>query len=220
MAKVRLILDTRKSSKNAISELYPIALRVFHIKPRIIRLPYETSKNGWDVNSFCLKRSVLVNKSMDCSEVNQILYDKLHVARSLINELGDAIQYMDIDTLVAEIKDKWEEQISPSLKGKLSNGLTLKVWGKVIVDRKLKTNKPSSAEWYLNGIKAFIKFNNNQDLRLDQLNVSMLKDFQIEKESKGLKPNSISSVLRAVRAIYNAAINEDRIEVAKNPFHR
>lgn len=220
MAKVRLILDTRKSSKNAISELYPIALRVFHIKPRIIRLPYETSKNGWDVNSFCLKRSVLVNKSIDCSKVNQILYDKLHVARSLINELGDAIQYMDIDTLVAEIKDKWEEQISPSLKGKLSNGLTLKVWGQVIVDRKLKTNKPSSAEWYLNGIKAFIKFNNNQDLRLDQLNVSMLKDFQIEKESKGLKPNSISSVLRAVRAIYNAAIIEDRIEVVKNPFHR
>ena len=97
MAKVRLILDTRKSSKNAISELYPIALRVFHIKPRIIRLPYETSKNGWDVNSFCLKRSVLVNKSIDCSKVNQILYDKLHVARSLINELGDAIQYIDID---------------------------------------------------------------------------------------------------------------------------
>lgn len=220
MAKVRLILDTRKSSKNAISELYPIALRVFHIKPRIIRLPYKTSKNGWDVNSFCLKRSVLVNKSIDCSKVNQILYDKLHVARSLINELGDAIQYIDIDTLVTEIKDKWEEQISPSLKGKLSNGLTLKVWGQVIVDRKLKTNKPSSAEWYLNGIKAFIKFNNNQDLRLDQLNVSMLKDFQIEKESKGLKPNSISSVIRAIRAIYNAAINEGRIEVAKNPFHR
>lgn len=220
MAKVRLILDTRKSSKNAISELYPIALRVFHIKPRIIRLPNETSKNGWDVNSFCLKRSVLVNKSIDSSKVNQILYDKLHVARSLINELGDAIQYMNIDTLVVEIKDKWEEQISPSLKGKLSNGLTLKVWGQVIVERKLKTNKPSSAEWYLNGIKAFIKFNNNQDLRLDQLNVSILKDFQIEKESKGLKPNSISSVLRAIRAIYNAAINEDRIEVAKNPFHR
>lgn len=220
MAKVRLILDTRKSSKNAISELYPIALRVFHIKPRIIRLPYETSKTGWDENSFCLKRSVLANKNIDCSKVNRILYDKLHVARSLINELGDAIRYMDTDTLVSEIKDKWEQQISPSLKGKLSNGLTLKVWGQVIVERKLKTNNPSSAEWYLNGIKAFIKFNRNQDLRLDQLNVSMLKDFQIEKESRGLKPNSISSVLRAIRAIYNSAINEDRIEVTKNPFHR
>ena len=106
MAKVRLILDTRKSSKNAISKLFPIALRVFHNKPRIIRLPYETSKNGWDSNSFSLKRSVLVNKNLDCSKINHILYNKLHDARSLINELGDAIQYLDVDTLVEEIKKK------------------------------------------------------------------------------------------------------------------
>lgn len=44
-AKVRLIFDTRKSSKNAISELYPIALQLFQTKPRIIQLPYETLKN-------------------------------------------------------------------------------------------------------------------------------------------------------------------------------
>lgn len=220
MAKVRLILDTRKSSKNAVLELYPIALRVFHIKPRIIRLPYHTSMSGWDSNSFCLKRSVLVNKSLDCFKINQILYDKLHTARSLINELGEGIQYMDVDTLVTEIKNKWQEQISPELKSKMSNGLMLKDWGQVIIDRKRKINKPSSAQWYLSGIKAFIKFNNNQDIRLDQLNVSMLKDFQIDKESRGVKPNSISSHMRAIRAIYNAAINEDRIEVAKNPFHR
>lgn len=220
MAKVRLILDTRKSSKNAISELYPIALRVFHNKPRIIRLPYETTKSGWDKNSFCLKRSVMINKSLDCTQINQILYDKIHVARSLINEMGDAIQYMDIDTLILEIKNKWEEQINPRLKSKMSNGLMLKDWGQVIIDRKLKINKPSSAEWYRNGINAFIKFNNYQDIRLDQLNVTMLKDFQIDKESKGVKPNSISSVIRAIRAIYNSAINEDKIEVVKNPFHR
>ncbi len=183
MAKVRLILDTRESSKNAVSELYPIALRVFHIKPRIIRLPYQTSISGWDSNSFCLKRSVLVNKSLDCFMINQILYDKLHMARSLINELGEAIQYMDVGTLVTEIKNKWQEQISPELKSKMSNGLMLKDWGQVIIDRKRKINKPSSAQWYLSGINAFIKFNNNQDIRLDQLNVSMLKDFQIDKES-------------------------------------
>ena len=220
MAKVRLVLDTRISSKNAVSKLFPVALRVFHNKPRIIRLPYETSKSGWDTSSFSIKRSVLVNKSLDCPKINIILYDKLHEARSLINELGDAIQYLDVDTLVSEIKKKWAKQISPDIKSKMSNGLMLKEWGQVIIDRKLKSNKPSSAEWYMSGIKVFIKFNNNKDIRLNQLNVSMLKDYQIHKESEGVKPNSISSVLRAIRAIYNAAINEDRIEVTKNPFHR
>ena len=120
MAKVRLILDTRKSSKNAVLELYPIALRVFHIKPRIIRLPYQTSMSGWDSSSFCLKRSVLANKSLDCFKINQILYDKLHMARSLINELGEGIQYMDVETLVTEIKNKWQERMSADLRNQVS----------------------------------------------------------------------------------------------------
>ena len=119
MAKVRLILDTRKSSKNTISEMYPIALRVFHIKPRIIRLPYQTSIGGWDSISFCLKRSVLVNKSLDCFKINQILYDKLHMARSLINELGEGIQYMDVDTLVTEIKKNGKSRSVLNLKVKI-----------------------------------------------------------------------------------------------------
>lgn len=127
---------------------------------------------------------------------------------------------MDVDTLVTEIKNKWQEQISPELKSKMSNGLMLKDWGQVIIDRKRKINKPSSAQWYLSGTKDFIKFNNNQDIRLDQLNVSMLKDFQIDKELRGVKPNSIGFHMRAIRAIYNAAINEDRIEVIKNPSGR
>ncbi len=118
-------LRRKKSSKNAISELFPIVLHVLHNKPRIIRLPYETSKRGWDSSSFCLKRSVLVNKNLDCIKINQILYDKHHAARSLINELGDAAQYMDIDTLVTEIKNRWEELICPTLKRKMSNGLML-----------------------------------------------------------------------------------------------
>ena len=89
------------------------------------------------------------------------------------------------DTLVTEIKNKWQEQIIPELKNKMSNGLMLKDWGQVIIDRKRKINKPRSAQWFLSGIKAFIKLNNNQDIMLDQLNVSMLKDFQIDKESEG-----------------------------------
>ncbi|TQO39758.1 hypothetical protein GQ41_4449 [Arenibacter algicola] len=37
MAKVRLILDTRKSAKSSTNGLYPVAIRLFHKKARIIR---------------------------------------------------------------------------------------------------------------------------------------------------------------------------------------
>lgn len=68
-------------------------------------------------------------------QVNQILYYKLHDAKNLINELGEGIQYMDVDTIVQEIKNKWEEKISPQLKRKMSNGLMLSEWGKVMIER-------------------------------------------------------------------------------------
>lgn len=83
-----------------------------------------------------------------------------------------------------------------------------------------KVNKPGSGEWYHYAIKDFIRFNNNQDIPVDQLSVTLLKDFEIYKKSKGLKPNGIGSHMRALWAIYNAALNEDRIEEVKNPFKR
>lgn len=220
MAKVRLILDTRKSSKSSNSELFPIALRVYHVKPRMIRLPYHTSKIGWNNKEQSLKKSPAINKALDCDNINRVLYNKLHDARSLIHELGDGIQYMDVDVLVNEIKNKWQDKISPQLKSKMSNGLMLSDWGKVIIERKRKLNKPGSAEWYHYAIKDFIKFNNNKDLPLDQLSVSILKDFEVYKESKGLKPNGINSHIRALRALFNAALYEDKIDVVKNPFKR
>ncbi|MGX1927908.1 tyrosine-type recombinase/integrase [Flagellimonas sp. 2504JD4-2] len=220
MAKVRLILDTRKSSKSANSNLFPIALRVYHIKPRLIRLPYQTSKAGWNNNNQVLKKSVAANKSLECNKINQILYNKLHDAKSLINELGNGIQFMDVDVLVNEIKKRWQDKISPKLKSKMSNGLMLSEWGKVIIERKRKTNKPGSADWYHYAIKDFIRFNNHRDFPLDQLSVSILKDFEIYKESKGLKPNGINSHIRALRALFNAALYEDKIDVVKNPFKR
>ena len=220
MAKVRLILDTRKSSKSANSDLFPIALRVYHIKPRLIRLPYQTSKSGWNKNTQILKKSAAANKSLDCNMINQKLYNILHEAKSLINDLGSGIQYMDVDVLVNEIKKRWEDKISPELKSKMSNGLMLTEWGKVIIERKRKINKPGSADWYHYAIKDFIRFNNNKDFPLDQLSVSILKDFEVYKESKGLKPNGINSHIRALRALFNAALYEDKIDVAKNPFKK
>ncbi len=59
MAKIKLILDTRKSLKNAISELFPIVLRVFHNKPRIIRLPYELQNVDVIPNFFLFQLMVL-----------------------------------------------------------------------------------------------------------------------------------------------------------------
>ncbi|WP_299111327.1 hypothetical protein [uncultured Winogradskyella sp.] len=48
MARAKLILDTRAKSKTENEGVFPIVVRVFHKGPRMIRLPYKTSKVGWD----------------------------------------------------------------------------------------------------------------------------------------------------------------------------
>lgn len=218
MAKVRLVLDTRKSAKSATIGLFPIAIRLFHRKTRIIRLPYRTSPAGWDDKLMKLKKSAGSNEHIDCDKINESIYDKLHIARKLIVGLGESINSIDSDILVEYIKKSWDKTVDTKIRQEVDNGLTLSDWGKVLIDRKLKSNKPSTAEWYNNSIIAFQKHSIDKKLRLDEITVTFLKNFQIEHESKGNSNNAISSYMRAVRAIYNSAIKEDQFVTKKNPF--
>lgn len=218
MAKVRLVLDTRKSAKSATIGLFPIAIRLFHRKTRIIRLPYRTSPAGWDDKLMKLKKSAGSNEHIDCDKINESIYDKLHIARKLIVGLGESINSIDSDILVEYIKKAWDKTVDTKIRQEVDNGLTLSDWGKVLIDRKLKSNKPSTAEWYNNSIIAFQKLSIDKKLRLDEITVTFLKNFQIEHESKGNSNNAISSYMRAVRAIYNSAIKEDQFVTKKNPF--
>lgn len=217
MARASLILDVRKSSKN-VEGLYPIALRIFHKKQRIIRLPESTSKAGWNEQRMFLKKSVLANQGKDCDSINRNLYNKLHIAKSIINELGDTINAINVDTLVAHIKQAWDKELQSDLKTNLSNEISLSEWGQVLIGRKLKEAKPSTAKWYKDSIAAFTKFHNQDSIKLSQITVTLLKEFELEHRSKGNSNNAISAYIRAIRAIYNSAIREDKFMPSKNPF--
>src|SRR5690606_7938844 len=125
MAKVRLFLDTRKSAKSSITGLYPVAIRLFHRKTRIIRLLHYTSPTGWDERTMRLKKSVVSNKNIDCDKINESIYDQLHIARKLILDLGESINSIDSDMLVVNIKKAWDKKIDTKIRQEIDNGLTL-----------------------------------------------------------------------------------------------
>ena len=218
MAKIRLILDTRKSAKSSTNGLYPVAIRLFHKKARIIRLPYHCSKSGWDDRYMRMKKSAFKNNHIDCDKANEKIYDQLHTAHKLITNIGDSIDSLDADTLVQYIRLAWDKKVDTKIRDDVDNGITLGEWGKVIIDRKLKSNKPSTAAWYAGAIRTLTKFNKGKDLRLNQITVTFLTNFQIEHESRGNSKNGVSSYLRAIRALYNSAIKEDQYYTKKNPF--
>jgi hypothetical protein len=135
MARARIILDTRKASKSSITGLFPIAVRVFHKKPRIVRLSHSTSVKGWDENNLLLRKSVKENFSLDCDEINIEIYEKLDASKRIINEIGGSIDNINVDNLVDEIKSRWEGKNHSNLKKKYEKCITLSEFGKTLIDR-------------------------------------------------------------------------------------
>lgn len=65
-----------------------------------------------------------------------------------IAELGDSINSVDADTLAGYIWKAWDKKVDTKIREDVDDGITLSQWGKVIINRKLKSNKPGTASWY------------------------------------------------------------------------
>tara|TARA_R110002096_G_scaffold18976_1_gene63882 strand:- start:322 stop:1575 length:1254 start_codon:yes stop_codon:yes gene_type:complete len=218
MARARLILDVRMHSKNA-DGLFPIALRLYHKKQKIVRLPFFTSREGWDDKNMIFKKSAIANREQNCDLINKELNEKLYSAKSIIDKLGKTINDISVNILTENIKESWDKMLDSDLKKNLSNEISLSEWGQVLIDRKLREGKPSTAKWYKDSIAAFVNFNNGVPIKLYHLNVTFLKEFELANKAKGNSNNGISSYMRGIRAIYNSAIKEDMYIPIKNPFN-
>ncbi len=205
-------------SKNA-DGLFPIALRLYHKKQKIVRLPFFTSREGWDDKNMIFKKSAIANREQNCDLINKELNEKLYSAKSIIDKLGKTINDISVNILTENIKESWDKMLDSDLKKNLSNEISLSEWGQVLIDRKLREGKPSTAKWYKDSIAAFVNFNNGVPIKLYHLNVTFLKEFELANKAKGNSNNGISSYMRGIRAIYNSAIKEDMYIPIKNPFN-
>ncbi len=219
MALTRLVLDTRKNSRK-MDNTYPISLRVFHKKTRIVALDYSTSIGGWDEKNHRLKKSAIANKNLNCLEINEDIDDKLQIAKAIIKNFGVDIKKINVDQLVNRIKAGWDAKIISTERRSVNDCIQLLKWTSILVKRKERANSPSTAEWYANSVSAFLRFNGIEDIKLDDISVSHFKEFLVEAKAKNVKSSSINSYLRGIRAIYNKALDEDKFVLVKNPFDK
>ena len=177
------------------------------------------------------RKSAKVNKNQNCERINIKINRKWQTAKNLIDDLGREVNKFTVDDLTEYIKVKWDEADQAKSNADSKNGFTkiesynyakagttLEQWGSILIDRKKKAKRAGTADWYKNTITAFKKFNKGKDLKLNEITVSFLNEFQAEHEARGNKPNTINSYIRGLSAIYNAAIKEDKFNTPKNPF--
>lgn len=220
MAKVTLILDTRKCSRSSVTGLFPVSLSVHHGKNRLIRLGIHTSKPGWDRDKQELKRYIAVNKHLDCDSINTELDRKYFAAKELLREIGKSVALISVDRLVEHIKQKWDENPKSEIRNRVENEISLIQWSKIIIDRAYEANNPNTALWYQNCIDSVIKYNKGQDMMLYEITVTFLKNFEAYHKGKGNSVNTIAIRLRAVRSIYNKAIEEEKFKPLQNVFKK
>ncbi len=218
MTKISLILDTRKSSQNRDGQ-FPIALRIHHQRTRLLRLPYATSPTGWHPTEHRLLKSVKENRSLNCAKINYTLQQNLQSARDIVQELKNEVRPFSIDELCERIQARLEGIPVEIKKAKSRNGLMLRDWLEEMSAIKIRLNKTTSAIWYQEGVEAFLKMKQMDDMPMAALQVTDLKEFVIHNQVRGNSMNTISSYLRALRALYNAALKDDRLFMVKYPFH-
>jgi integrase len=76
-----------------------------------------------------------------------------------------------------------------------------------------------TAEGYICALNSFKRFRQNEDLTLDEINATMMEEYQAWLKNNNLAPNTISFYMRKLRATYNQAV-EDELIFDKKPFKR
>lgn len=206
MAKVKLVLDTRRAKKD---QSYPIYIRLTHNREsRNINTGYSASISEW------LEKEREVRSSYPNSKrVNLSLSNKLVAAKRVIIDNENKLNFLTIDELKKLIT-------SFNSESQTSNERTLQDFGEELISRLKKANRFGSAISY-KGVLAIIKrFNNGKDVNLCDIDYKFLLNFEADCYGRGISTNGLASYLRHFRAIINIAISEGLIKQDQYPFKK
>ncbi|MEL6941986.1 MAG: site-specific integrase [Bacteroidota bacterium] len=209
MASIKLYFDTRRSKSN---ETYSLKLKLFHQdKARYIPLGYFFKKNQW-IEKDHKVRSNYPNSA----KVNTRISYLVSQANQLLLNYQAELDYLSVDQLKSKLsaqlfnqKDK-PQKIIPNLFEYIDT----------LVVRLKKSKRLGSAQTYQTCSNVIRRFNENQDLRLVEIDHRFLLDFEADCLNKGIRVNSIGVYLRTLRAIINKAIAEGLLKSENYPFKK
>ncbi|MFV0377639.1 MAG: phage integrase SAM-like domain-containing protein [Mangrovibacterium sp.] len=200
MATLKVILDTRAAKKDGT---YPVKLYLSHQrKVRLVGLDISIAKDNWD-------GAQVVNHKQE-ARLNRLIKNKLILANGIIALLENQhkLSRIDINELVFRIENQNEEpepeyySVFTHLKYFISN-----------------CKSKRTAETYSYTMSKIEAFTGNNDLNFEEINLAWLKQFE-KYLSTSCGVNTIAIHMRNLRAVFNDAINEDRINQNLYPFRK
>lgn len=86
-----------------------------------------------------------------------------------------------------------------------------------VIDRLSRLNQLGTADNYRAALRRFRRFRNGSDLSFDNVDTTLMEDYQACLKADGLSRNSISFHMRVMRAVYNRAVRQG-LTADRHPF--
>lgn len=88
---------------------------------------------------------------------------------------------------------------------------------KGVIAQLKRLNKNRTAENYAAAFNSFMRFRNDHDILLDEIDSDLMMEYEACLKSKGIMMNTVSFYMRILRAVYNRAVERGLTE-QRHPF--
>ncbi|MAU26042.1 MAG: transposase [Muricauda sp.] len=199
-----LLLDTRRAKKDGS---FPIIFRLTHLrKTTSISTGYSILEKYWDSQKCAIKKTY--TKVEFIARLNTLLLKEEARANDIINKLYDSgkLNYLSITQVKSRINQN-------------SNYVSFYRFGESLAEDLKTAHRYGTARNYTGIISVLRTFTKGKDLKFNELNYDFIKKFERYHLAKGNGYNSLSTYLRAIKAIYNKGIKAGLIEREAYPFN-
>lgn len=195
MARLNIELFKSKTYKNGE---HPIMLRLSHnSKHKYIYTGHSIAASDWNTEKNLPIKPKLRNA----------IQNKYTDAENILYEIDRSGKSYSIDQIVKKIKA--EDSQSSFIK-----------YGEEIVAGLKKAKRYGTADSYNTAINVIKTYHKRKELSFSDIDYSWLKKFEEWHLSKGNTVGGLGVYMRAIRAIYNAAIRDGKAKEETYPFGR
>lgn len=204
VTSIKVMLNTDRASK---SGTYPIIIRVIHKrKKRLIYTKYKTEIEHFDPLTQRLTWSK--NNPFSKRKVDEINRDIISSIRNLERAI-ERLNRKSLDYTIEDIVGRYEQTRA---------NFRFFVFAQKEIEAKESIAKHGTAGLYRSTISSFSRFVVNEELKFTDITYSLLKNYSLHLQAKGVALNTINMYMRNIRAIYNKARKENLYVEKFSPF--
>jgi site-specific recombinase XerD len=173
-------------------------------KAKLITTRFRLYAREWDTQySFVKWRDADVGRQTYLQSVKAGLAEEIRQIRELVDMLDKKGDYTVDELTGYYINRSFNGNFFPFVAYLIKN-LNVK-------------NRKKTASIYATATRSFARFRCGQDILIDKIDNELLMGFESHLKCAGIRKNSISCYMRALRAIYNQAVKKN-LSTQKHPF--